>query len=352
MDKLMEFLTVAAKDGASDVFFVPGGPASYKLDGKLIALESNRISPQRSKAYVEQIYAIAQRDMERFCNTGDDDFSFSIPGLARFRANVYRQRGSWAAVIRVVMFSIPDWKELGIPPQVMELAKKTGGMVLVTGTAGSGKSTTLACLVDQINRSRACHIVTLEDPIEYLHRNNQSIVSQREIVVDTNDYLSALRACLRQAPDVIQLGEMRDLETIRTAMTAAETGHLLLATLHTRGAVNTIDRIIDIFPADQQQQIRIQLSAVLCTVVSQQLLPGVDGELVPAFEILQITGAVRTMIRDCKNHLIPGAIAAGGAEGMLSMDQSILELYQAGKITRQTALAYADNPEQMLRRLG
>ena len=352
MDKMMEHLTRAAKDGASDVFFVPGGPVSYKLDGQLIPLEQERISPQRSKAYIEQIYAMANRDMDGFLASGDDDFSVSIPGLARFRVNVYRQRGSWAAVIRVVMFSIPDWKELGIPQQVMDLADRGSGMVLVTGTAGCGKSTTLACLVDRINQNRACHIVTLEDPIEYLHRNVKSIVSQREIAVDTSDYLSALRACLRQAPDVIQLGEMRDLETIRTAMTAAETGHLLLATLHTRGAVNTIDRIIDTFPADQQQQIRIQLSAVLCTVVSQQLLPGVSGEQVPAFEILQMTGAVRSMIRDSKNHLIPGAIAAGSAEGMLSMDQSILELYQAGRISRQTALNYADNPEQMLRRLG
>ena len=257
-----------------------------------------------------------------------------------------------AAVIRIVSFDIPDWQELGIPAGVMDLGDTQNGMVLVTGTAGCGKSTTLACLVDRINQNRACHIVTLEDPIEYLHRNVKSIVSQREIAVDTSDYLSALRACLRQAPDVIQLGEMRDLETIRTAMTAAETGHLLLATLHTRGAVNTIDRIIDTFPADQQQQIRIQLSAVLCTVVSQQLLPGVSGEQVPAFEILQMTGAVRSMIRDSKSHLIPGAIAAGSAEGMLSMDQSILQLYQSGRITRQTALAYADNPDQMLRRLG
>jgi len=352
MDKMMEHLTRAAKDGASDVFFVPGGPVSYKLDGQLTTLEQERISPQRSKAYIEQIYALAKRDMDGFLASGDDDFSFSIPGLARFRVNVYRQRGSWAAVIRVVMFSIPDWQELGIPRQVMELADRSSGMVLVTGTAGCGKSTTLACLVDRINQNRACHIVTLEDPIEYLHRNVKSIVSQREIAVDTSDYLSALRACLRQAPDVIQLGEMRDLETIRTAMTAAETGHLLLATLHTRGAVNTIDRIIDTFPADQQQQIRIQLSAVLCTVVSQQLLPDVNGEQVPAFEILQMTGAVRSMIRDSKSHLIPGAIAAGGAEGMLSMDQSILQLYQAGRITRQTALSYADNPEQMLRLLG
>lgn len=351
MEQLMDILKQAAKDGASDLFFVPGGPVSYKLDGKLIPMQEQRLLPDQSRSYIERIYELAQRDMSDFLATGDDDFSFSVAGLARFRVNAYRQRGSYAAVIRVVMFSIPDWKELGIPEQVMALAEKTSGMVLVTGTAGCGKSTTLACLIDRINNHRACHIVTLEDPIEYLHRNQKSIVSQREIAVDTSDYLSALRACLRQAPDVIQLGEMRDLETIRTAMTAAETGHLLLATLHTRGAVNTIDRIIDTFPADQQRQIRIQLSAVLCTVVSQQLLPDVRGELIPAFEILQMTPAVRSMIRDCKNHLIPGAIAAGAAEGMLSMDQSILQLYKAGRITRQTALAYADNPEQLLRRM-
>jgi len=352
MDKMMEHLTQAAKDGASDVFFVPGGPVSYKLDGQLIPLEGNRVSPQRSKAYIEQIYELAQRDITQFLETGDDDFSFSVPGLARFRVNVYRQRGSWAAVIRVVMFSIPDWESIGIPREVMELADCTSGMVLVTGTAGCGKSTTLACLVNRINQNRACHIVTLEDPIEYLHRNEKSIVSQREIAVDTSNYLAALRACLRQAPDVIQLGEMRDLETIRTAMTAAETGHLLLATLHTHGAVNTIDRIIDTFPADQQQQIRIQLSTVLRTVVSQQLLPDVNGELVPAFEVLQLTSAVRSMIRDSKNHMINAAIAAGSADGMISMDQSVLQMYQAGRITRQTALRYADNPEQMLRRMG
>lgn len=351
METLLDLLKQAVLDGASDVFLVPGAPVSYKLDGELIPMQQQRFSPALAKEYIEEIYTLAERKMDGFLSTGDDDFSFSVSGLARFRVNVYRQRGSFAAVIRVVVFTIPDWKELGIPEQVMAVAEQTSGMVLVTGTAGCGKSTTLACVVDRINRNRACHIVTLEDPIEYLHRNQKSIVSQREIAVDTRDYLSALRACLRQAPDVIQLGEMRDLETIRTAMTAAETGHLLLATLHTRGAVNTIDRIIDTFPADQQQQIRIQLSAVLCIVVSQQLLPDVDGGQIPAFEILQMTGAVRTMIRDSKNHLIPGAIAAGAAEGMLSMDQSILELYRAGRITRQTALSYADNPEQMLRRI-
>ena len=352
METLMDYLSRAVRDGASDVFLVPGAPMSYKLEGELLPMAEGKISPIQSKAFIEEIYGLAQRELEDFLRTGDDDFSFSVANLARFRVNVYRQRGSWAAVIRIVMFAIPDWKELEIPEQVMELAERTNGMVLVTGTAGCGKSTTLACVVDRINQNRACHIVTLEDPIEYLHRNQKSIVSQREIAVDTQDYLSALRACLRQAPDVIQLGEMRDLETIRTAMTAAETGHLLLATLHTRGAVNTIDRIIDTFPADQQQQIRIQLSAVLCTVVSQQLLPDMDGGQVAAFEILQMTGAVRSMIRDSKNHMIPGAIAAGSAEGMVSMDQSILRLYQKGRITRQTALSYADNPEQMLRRIG
>ena len=352
MAKLMDYLNRAVQDGASDIFMVPGAPVSYKLEGLLTAMEEDRLMPQAAQALIQELYAVAQRDMETYRSTGDDDFSFAVPGLARFRVNTYRQRGSAAAVIRVVSFTIPDWQGLGIAPQIMELARESCGMVLVTGTAGCGKSTTLACLVDRINRERACHIITLEDPIEYLHRNQKSIISQREIAVDTSDYLSALRACLRQAPDVIQLGEMRDLETIRTAMTAAETGHLLLATLHTRGAVNTIDRIIDTFPSDQQEQIRIQLSAVLKTVVSQQLLPDVDGGQVPAFEIMHMTGAVRSMIRDCKNHQIGAAIAAGGPEGMISMDQSIYNLYQQGRITKQTALEHADNPEALLRRIG
>lgn len=352
MATLMDYLTRATQAGASDLFIVPGAPVSIKLDGQLHPIGEEKIMPSRGEELIGEIYALANREMLDFLRTGDDDFSFSVAGLARFRVNTYKQRGSCAAVIRVVAFDIPDWTKLNIPRQVMDLADLTGGMVLVTGTAGSGKSTTLACLVDRINRERSCHIITLEDPVEYLHRNQKSIVSQREIAVDTADCLSALRACLRQAPDVIQLGEMRDLETIRTAMTAAETGHLLLGTLHTKGAVNTIDRIIDAFPADQQDQIRIQLSAVLCTVVSQQLLPDVHGGMVPAFEVMHVTGAIRSMIRDRKNHQIAAAIASGGGDGMISMDQSILDLCKRGEISRETALAYADNPEQMGRRLG
>lgn len=351
MTKLMEYLTNAAQAGASDIFMVPGAPVSCKQEGLLTAMDNSKLLPGQSEALLQEIYALARRDMAHYQSTGDDDFSFAVPGLARFRVNAYRQRGSLAAVIRVVAFHIPDYRELGIPEQVMDLTKEHSGMILVTGTAGCGKSTTLACLIDRINKSRACHIITLEDPIEYLHRNCKSIVSQREIAVDTSDYLAALRACLRQAPDVIQLGEMRDLETIRTAMTAAETGHLLLATLHTKGAVNTIDRIIDTFPADQQEQIRIQLSTVLKTVVSQQLVPDVDGGQIPVFEVMHMNSAVKNMIRDSKNHQIPAAIASGGKEGMISMDRSLFDLYQAGRITREVALEYADNPEQMLRRI-
>ena len=350
---LMEYLKRAVADKASDLFIVAGGPVSEKLEKRITSISAERIFPRETEELIRQVYSVAKRPMDRYMEEGDDDFSFSVPSLARFRVNVYRQRGSMAAVIRVVAFDIPHWRDLSIPEGVMDLAEVQHGMVLVTGTAGSGKSTTQACIIDQINRSRECHIITLEDPIEYLHRNRRSIISQREMSIDTIDYPSALRACLRQAPDVILLGEMRDQETIHTAMTAAETGHLLIATLHTKGAVNTIGRIVDTFPAAQQDQIRTQLSMVLRTVVSQQLLPGAGGDLVPAFEIMHTNSAIRSLIREGKVHQIDNAIAAGGRdEGMISMDQSILSLYKAGKITEETALNYADNPEQLRRRLG
>ena len=351
MAELLDYLKQAVDRGASDLFLVAGGAVSVKEEGNLVPLESERLMPRDSERLIAAIYEKAGRSPVRFKESGDDDFSFSVPGLARFRVNAYRQRGSMSAVVRVVAFSIPDYKTLHIPEEVMELASVKSGMVLVTGTAGSGKSTTQACIVDRINATRRAHIITLEDPIEFLHRNNQSIVSQREVATDTVDYLSALRACLRQAPDVIQLGEMRDHSTIRTAMTAAETGHLLLATLHTKGAVNTIDRIVDSFPAEQQGQIRFQLAMVLHTVVSQQLLPTVDGGVTPAFELLRLDNAVRALIRDNKTHQIESAMAAGSERGMRTMDQSILTLYKEGRITRDTALQYAENREQMERKL-
>ena len=352
MSKLLEYLQRVVTDKASDLFLVAGGPICEKLEKRLQPISEDRAYPRDTENLIREIYQLAGRSIDRYLQQGDDDFSFSVAELARFRVNAYRQRGSMAAVVRVVSFVIPTWKSLGLPEQVMNLAAVDHGMVLVTGTAGSGKSTTQACVIDRINRTRECHIITLEDPIEYLHRDRKSIVSQREISIDTEDYPSALRACLRQAPDVILLGEMRDQATIHTAMTAAETGHLLIATLHTKGTVNTIDRIVDTFPSGQQDQIRVQLSMVLHTVVSQQLLPGTRGELVPAFEIMHMNSAIRSLIRDSKTHQIDNAIAAGGGEGMVTMDQSILALCKAGAITPETALSYADNPEQLRRRLG
>lgn len=352
MAELRSYLERAVEKQASDLFFVAGGPACEKIEGTIRPMDDKRLLPPDTERLVRELYSAANRPMDGYFARGDDDFSLAVPGLARFRVNTYRQRSSMAAVIRVVSFDIPDWKAVGIPPQVMDLADTDSGMVLVTGTAGSGKSTTQACIIDRINRTRNCHIITLEDPIEYLHRHQKSIVSQREISIDTEDYLSALRACLRQAPDVILLGEMRDAETIRTAITAAETGHMVIATLHTRGAVNAIDRMIDAFPSTQQFQIRTQLSSVLRTVVSQQLLPDCDGNQIPVCEIMHMNNAIRSLIRDSKSHQIDNAISAGGKEGMISMDQAILALFRAGRITRETALEYADHPEQLARALN
>ena len=346
MESVQSILKQAAEEQASDLFIIAGKGISMKKEGVILPVQDNRLMPEDAEQLVRELYTLAGRSIDHYLESGDDDFSVSVVGTARFRVNTYRQRGSMAAVIRVVAFDIPHWRDLSIPEGVMDLAEVQHGMVLVTGTAGSGKSTTQACIIDQINRSRECHIITLEDPIEYLHRNRRSIISQREMSIDTIDYPSALRACLRQAPDVILLGEMRDQETIHTAMTAAETGHLLIATLHTKGAVNTIDRIVDTFPSGQQDQVRVQLSMVLHTVISQQLVPGVAGDLVPAFEIMHVNNAIRSLIRDSKTHQIDNAIAAGGVEGMVTMDQSLLNLYRDRRIDRETAMAFSDNPEQ------
>ena len=263
-----------------------------------------------------------------------------------------KQRGSLAAIIRVVRFELPKPETLGIPQGVLNIASLKKGLVLVTGAAGSGKSTTLACVIDKINHERSDHIITLEDPIEYLHRHDKSVVTQREIGQDTENYVSGLRAALRQAPDVILLGEMRDYETIRIALTAAETGHLVISTLHTVGAANTIDRIVDVFPANAQQQIRVQLSMVLQAVISQQLLTTTSGTLTPAFEIMYLNNAIRNMIRENKIHQIDNVISTSMSEGMVSMNNSLLKLLREGKIDKQTCINFSSDPEQMRMRLG
>jgi len=347
----MEWLKLAVEHEASDLFFVAGKAVCEKREGHIYPMTEQRLMPADTEAAITGMYAAAQRPMDALLQRGDDDFSFAVPGLARFRVNTYRQRGSMAAVIRVVSFDIPDAQQWRIPEAVMALAEQTSGMILVTGTAGSGKTTTQACIIDRINRTRDCHIVTLEDPIEYLHRHQKSIVSQREVTIDTKDYLSALRACVRQAPDVILLGEMRDAETMHTAMAAAETGHMVIATLHTKGAVNAIDRIIDMFPSTQQTQVRVQLATVLKTIVSQQLVPDTEGTMLPVCEIMHMNSAIRSMIRDNKNHQIDNAIASSSREGMISMDQALAKLYREGTITKETALLYADKPDQLLRNL-
>lgn len=341
----------ATEAGASDIFIVAGLPLSYRVNGVLFH-KGERLMPDSTEAFIRQIYELTKtHPIDDFLKNGDDDFSFAIRGLSRFRVSTYKQRGSLAAVIRVITFELPNPTELGIPDAVMGLSEYTKGMVLVTGPAGSGKSTTLACLVDRINSTKQDHIITLEDPLEYLHRHKESIVSQREISTDTENYLVALRAALRQSPDVILLGEMRDFETIQTAMTAAETGHLVLSSLHTIGAANTISRIIDVFDASQQRQIAIQLSMVLKAVVSQQLVPAKNGTLVPAFEIMVMTPAISNMIRDNKVHQIDGIIYTSAKEDMISMDNSLLELYRKGIITQETVLQYCTNPEMTRKKL-
>lgn len=350
--EIVHYLEQAVANQASDIFIVAGGPVSIKTGGSIRAIDDQKLLPPKTKSLISEIYTLAERSMDPYLQDGDDDFAFAIPGLARFRVSAYRQRGSLAAVVRVVSFSIPDWEEIHIPQRIMDLASMTNGVILMTGTAGSGKSTTQACIIDRINKTRDCHIITLEDPIEFLHRDKRSIISQREIAVDTKDYPSALRACLRQAPDVILLGEMRDPDTIHTTITAAETGHLIIATLHTKGAVNAIDRIIDSFPATHQSQIRTMLSMVLKTVVSQQMVPSKTGNMVPVFEVMHVNSAIRSMIRDNKNHQIGNAIASGSKEGMISMDQALLELYRDGVITKETALEYAEAPDTIRRQLN
>lgn len=348
--ELNQILKKAVEESASDIFFIAGQPVAYKIKGIIHRQESERLMPAEILSYVDAMYECAHRE-KALKENGDDDFAISLAGIGRFRVNVFRQRGTWSAVLRSVAFELPQVETMRIPSSVLGLSKLQKGLVVVTGSAGSGKSTTLSYIIEEINQNRNCHILTLEDPIEFLHKHKESIVSQREIGIDSRDYGRALKAALRESPDVILIGEMRDLETIETAMTAAETGHLVLSTLHTVGAANTIDRIIDVFPPNQQQQIRIQLSMVLQAVVSQQLLPSERAGQVPAFEVLKANSAIRTMIRDGKVHQLETVIYASAKEDMKTMDASIVDLFREGMITEQTALTYCMNGDAMKRNL-
>lgn len=349
---VLELFQEAVEREASDIFLVPGMPFSYKIGGRITYQGEEKIYPDEMDRIITQIYAIAgNRDMTRVLSQGDDDFSFAVSGLSRFRASVMRQRGSLAAIIRIVRFELPDFRSLNIPQKVIDIANMTKGLVLVTGPAGSGKSTTLACIINEINQTRNAHVITLEDPIEFLHRHNRSVVTQREVGTDTESYMSGLRAALRQAPDVILLGEMRDFETIRTAMTAAETGHLVFSTLHTVGAANAVDRIIDVFPPNQQRQITVQLASVLNAVVSQQLVGDKEGRRIPAFELMTVNTAIKNMIREGKVHQIDGMIYSSVSDTLFSMDHYLTNLYGAGRIDRETALANAANPAVLGKKL-
>ena len=338
VETLDEILRKALEYHGSDIFVVPGSPIMTKSSGKMIPVTEGKALPADIAVLVDRAYELAGRDRETLQTEGDDDFSFAVRDLSRFRCNTYRQRGSLAMTCRTV----------NIPDVVMRLAGNRSGMILVTGPAGNGKSTTLACLVDQINTTRSGHIITIEDPIEYLHPHKQCIVSQREVPGDASSFARALRAALRQAPDVIMLGEMRDIETISTAITAAETGHLLLSSLHTLGAAKTIDRVIDAFPANQQNQIRAQLSMVLRAVVSQRLILTKDGTLHPVFEVMCVNPAIQNLIREGKTHQIDNAIFGGGAD-MLSMDTELARLLRDGRIDKEQAALYAIHPETVER---
>ncbi|HCT65476.1 MAG TPA: type IV pili twitching motility protein PilT [Lachnospiraceae bacterium] len=350
---IVNILSEAVNMGASDIFIIAGIPVSYKVNGSIQRLEMERLMPESTREIIDNMYKLADdRSLSLLLDSGDDNFSFSVKNLSRFRVNTYKQRGSLAAIVRVVSFKLPVYTELNIPENVMKIADFNKGFVLVTGPAASGKSTSLACIVDAVNENRNWHIITLEDPIEYLHKHKKSVVSQREVPMDTPSYVVALMAALRQSPDMILIGEMRESDTIRTAVTAAETGHFVISTLHTIGAANTIDRIIDAFPEQQQQQIRVQLSMVLRAVVSQQLIPTVDGKVVPAFEVMFINSAIRNMIRESKIHQIDSAIFSSGDENMISMDTSIYNLYKSGRITGENALLYSINKELMQKKIN
>ncbi|UCB52704.1 MAG: type IV pilus twitching motility protein PilT [Candidatus Zixiibacteriota bacterium] len=345
MVTLRELLELMAKKNASDLHLTVGSPPQLRIDGKLVKTDFDVLTPEDTKKLAYSIMSEKQR--QSFEESSELDLSFGIENLSRFRCNVFMQRGNVAVALRQIPFAIPSFEELGIPKVVAELADLPRGLVLVTGPTGSGKSTSLAALINKINLERHCHILTVEDPIEYLHRHNSSLINQREVYADTKTFASALKYALREDPDVVLVGEMRDLETMEATLNISETGHLAFATLHTNSCAESINRIIDVFPTSQQEQVRVTVSFVLQAVVSQQLIPKIGGGRVLGLEIMICTPAIRALVRDDKIHQIYSLMQAGQKYGMRTMNQSLADLYLKHKITLGDAMGRSSNMQEL-----
>lgn len=346
MIALDQILAYAVKNGASDIHLTVGSPPAIRVDGEIRFVGEETLTPKDSVSFMEAILSAAQKD--EYLKTGDFDLAYSISGLGRFRVNVLRQRGSVALVLRHVKGKILSFDSLNLPPVLGRISEMRRGLALVTGTTGSGKSTTLASIIDHVNEMRRCHIITLEDPIEFLHRNKKSIVTQREVSIDTRSFKTALRAAMREDPDVILIGEMRDAETFGAAMEAAETGHLVFSTLHTTNVMLTLDRILDMFPSNQHQQIRSQLALQIRAVVSQRLMLAADGKgRVPAIEVMLNTPAIAQLMRENQLKQIPNAIAGGKEDGMQTFNMSLAESVKKRLVSEEEAMFASDNPEEL-----
>jgi twitching motility protein PilT len=347
IDKLLH---AAVKQGASDIHITVGQPPTFRLDGRLRRLETKVLEPEDTAALMKSI--TPERCQQELQEVGGTDFGFAFGELARFRVSVFKQKGHHAVVLRQIPNKIMDFQQLGCPPAVGKLCLRPRGLILVTGPTGSGKTTTLAAMIDFINDTVDHHIVTIEDPIEFYHQHKKSIVNQREVGVDIPNFAEAIRRALRQDPDVILVGELRDLETIEAAITAAETGHVVFGTLHTTGAQGTINRIIDVFPTNQQDQIRTQLSTSIIGVLSQALLPKIGGGRVAAYELLVVTPGIANLIRENKTFRITSAIQTGAKLGMLLLDDSLFNLWRDQRISIEDALAKANNPDELAKRIA
>ncbi len=344
---LDDLLRETCERGSSDLHLTVGLPPMLRVDGALVHTNYQPLAPNDTQRLIYDILTSDQ--VQWFEKTRELDFSYGVKGIGRFRVNVYKQRGSVGAALRWIPNEIPTFEQLGLPEKLREFTRKQSGLVLVTGPTGSGKTTTIACMIDTINAERPVHIMTMEDPIEYLHRHKKAMVNQRELNTDTDSFDNALRAVLREDPDVVLIGEMRDLETIAAALTLAETGHLVFGTLHTRNAPQTVDRVVDVFPPHQQEQIRVQLSSTLEAVVAQQLIPRMGGGRIAAIEIMVATAAIRNLIREGKTYQIYGALETGAQHGMQTMDKVLADMHRSGQITHDEALARAIDAENFKR---